>query len=65
MSPKEKAKEIYHDCLNIGAGYISNHLAGLYAINVVTFVISESSSTSTIVYYKQVKAELRKILHLK
>lgn len=57
MTAKQKAQDIYHECLNCGKGYISDYLAGQFA-----FLVLEKAGYST---DSKVYKELKKLLHHK
>lgn len=57
ITAKEKAQEIYHECLNTGEGYISDYLAGKFA-----FLILEKMKYNT---DNKVYKELKKLLNHK
>lgn len=61
MTPKEKAKELFHDCLNRGRGFISDYLAGEFAMLMVQELIAQDKGD----YFIKVKKELKILLNYK
>ncbi len=61
MTPKQKATEIYHNCLNIGKGMINDYACGLYAMYTVDELIEQTEND----FFKKVRKELKKILNWK
>lgn len=67
MTPRQKAKDIYSDMLNAGRGITSDYLAGECALIAVQYMLStfELCNKKEFIFYKKVKAELKKILNCK
>lgn len=68
MTAKQEAIDIYHSCLNIGKGYISEYLAGLFAwqqVSMALRVSEESEDEEKWKYWLKVEKELKKLLNYK
>lgn len=64
MTPKEEAQELFNEMLNTGGGYISEYLAGKYAL-ITTERLIENCDNNKYEYWIKVKRELKKLLNYK